>query len=80
MGKMKDLSIELRNQELDNGPEFDSAGFSDADNQLPPPPDEININTNISLWVIAGHRISAKSYMEALQIWFEQQKFKFRLF
>ena len=65
---MKDLSIELRNQELDNGPEFDSAGFSDADNQLPPPPDQINIETGQTMWVIDGYRIWASSYMKALEL------------
>jgi hypothetical protein len=51
----------------DEGPKFDSAGFSDADNQLSPPPDEIDFNTNQSMWVIDGHKIWASSYMEALQ-------------
>ena len=54
MGKMKDLFIDLQNQE-DN-------------NQLSPPPDQIDINTNQSMWVIDGYKIWASSYMEALQL------------
>jgi hypothetical protein len=37
-------------------------------NQLSPPPDEINLHTENSLWIIEGCRIWAKSYMEALQL------------
>lgn len=54
MGKMKELAIELQSQENDN--------------QLPPPPDQIDINTNQSMWVIDGYKIWASSYMEALQL------------
>jgi hypothetical protein len=54
MGRIKELSIELRNQEMEN--------------QLEPPPDEIDLNTNKNMWVINGYRIWAKSYMEALEL------------
>ncbi len=54
MGKMKELDIELQSQENDN--------------QLPPPPDQIDINTNQSMWVIDGYKIWASSYTEAVQL------------
>lgn len=50
---MKDVFIDLRNQE--------------DDNQMSPPPDEINLTTNKSMWIINGYRIWASSYMEALE-------------
>ena len=55
MGKMKDLFIDLQNQEMNN-------------NQLSPPPDQIDLNSNKSMWIIEGYRIWAKSYMEALEL------------
>ena len=54
MGKMKDLAIDIMNQEAD-------------DNQMSPPPEQIDITTNKSMWIINGYRIWAMSYMEALE-------------
>lgn len=68
MGKMKELAIDLRNQELDNGPEFDSAGFSYEDNQMAPPPDQIDLDTGKTMWVIKGYKIWAETYMQALEL------------
>ena len=64
-----------------NAPEFDSAGFTENDrkiddyyqnqydqNQLNPPPDQINTESGKSMWVIKGYKIWAQSYAEALQL------------
>lgn len=53
MGKMKDLVIDIMNQE--------------ADNQMSPPPDELNSTTNKSMWIIDGYRVWANSYAEAVE-------------
>ena len=54
MGKMKDVFIDIMNQEAD-------------DNQMSPPPDQINLTTNKSMWVIDGYRVWANSYLEAVE-------------
>lgn len=38
------------------------------DNQMPPPPDEIDIDNDKMMWVIEGYRIWARNYQEALEI------------
>jgi hypothetical protein len=53
MGKMKDVFIDLRNQE--------------DDNQMSPPPDELSFTTNKSMWIINGYRVWANSYIEAVE-------------
>jgi hypothetical protein len=37
-------------------------------NQLEPSPDQINIETGKSMWIIDGYRIWANSYKEALEL------------
>ena len=62
----------------DEGPEFDSAGFTatseqdeqrydDKHNTMPPPPIEINMVTGKSLWLIKDYKIWANTYEEALK-------------
>lgn len=36
--------------------------------QLPPPPDMIDINTNKCMWIINDYKIWASSYEEALSL------------
>lgn len=49
-------------------PEYDSAGYTFHDNQMPPPPDEINLDTGKSMWIIKDYRIWANSYQEAVEL------------
>lgn len=66
MGKMKDIMIDKMN---DEGPKYDSAGFTHDDNQMKPPPDEINLESGLSMWVINDIRVWARSYMEACKLY-----------
>lgn len=71
MGRIKDKLIDKMNTPDDtdwNAPKFDSAGFTEEDNQLTPPPDQINLDNGKSMWVIKGYKIWAQSYAEALQL------------
>lgn len=65
MGKIKDLVIDQLN---DEGPVFDSAGYMSADNQLHPPPDEIDTESGKCMWEIKGYKIWAHTYQEALML------------
>jgi len=49
-------------------PEYDSAGFTQDDNIMSPPPDEINTTTGKSMWIIKDYKIWANSYEEALKL------------
>jgi hypothetical protein len=49
----------------DNPNYFD---LSKDDNQLEPPPAQVNLENGKSMWVIDGYRIWAKSYKEALEL------------
>jgi hypothetical protein len=42
--------------------------LSKNDGQLEPPPDQVNLESGKSMWIINGYRIWAKSYMEALEL------------
>ena len=42
--------------------------LSKNDNQLDPPPDELDIENGKSMWVIDGYKIWAQSYQEALSL------------
>ena len=53
---------------LDEEHEYDSAGFTEYDNKMPPPPDEINTDTGKSMWIIKDYKIWADSYQQALQL------------
>jgi hypothetical protein len=53
---------------IDEHPEYDSTGFTRADNTMSPPPDEIDINTGKSMWTIKDYRIWADTYEQALEI------------
>lgn len=75
MGKMKNLVIDQMNNDRNgpddsdwNAPTFDGAGFTEEDNQLSPPPDEIDLNSGKSMWIIEEYRIWARSYKEALEL------------
>jgi hypothetical protein len=82
MGKMKDLVIDQMNSDRNgpddtdwNAPTFDGAGFTEADNQLDPPPDVIDTTTNKCMWKIKSlfiddvtYKIWASSYKEALKL------------
>jgi hypothetical protein len=64
MGKMKNLVIDQMNED----PIFDSAGYMSADNQMHPPPDEINLESGLSKWIIKDYKIWAKDYTQALEL------------
>ena len=49
-------------------PEYDSAGFTYDDNKMSPPPDEINLETGKSMWIIKDYKIWADSYEQALKL------------
>jgi hypothetical protein len=66
MGKMKDLVIDQMN---DEGPQYDSAGYTSADNQLYPPPDEINLESGLSMWIIKDIRVWATDYPQACKLY-----------
>jgi hypothetical protein len=75
MGKMKNLVIDQMNNDRNgpddsdwNAPTFDGAGFTEADNQLSPPPDQIDLDNGKSMWIIEEYRIWARSYKEALEL------------
>jgi hypothetical protein len=53
---------------MNEEPEYDSAGFTEADNTMAPPPNEINTTTGKSMWIIKDYKIWANSYEEALQL------------
>jgi hypothetical protein len=42
--------------------------LSKNDNQLEPPPDQVNLESGKSMWIIDGYRIWASSYKEALEL------------
>lgn len=66
MKRNKEIFMEMQQEQE---PMFDSAGYSIADrnNQLDPPPDQINVETGKCMWEIKGYRIWANSYPEALE-------------
>jgi hypothetical protein len=66
MGKMKDLVIDQMN---DEGPQYDSAGYTSADNQMHPPPDEINLESGLSMWIIKDIRVWATDYLQACKLY-----------
>lgn len=53
---------------LDEEPEYDSSGYTFTDNKMPPPPDEINIDTGKSMWILNGYKIWADSYQQATEL------------
>jgi hypothetical protein len=61
MGAMKEKFIDQVN-----------AGPDDTDwkteNQLEPPPNQVDLKNGKSMWIIDGYKIWARSYMEALQL------------
>lgn len=74
---MKELFIEQINQQRDmaddtdcDAPQYDSAGFTEADRVVPldPPPNEINLETGKKMWEIKGYKIWAENYQKALEI------------
>jgi hypothetical protein len=50
----------------DEGPQYDSAGYTFEDNQMHPPPDQIDLESGLSMWIIKDYRIWAKTYVQAL--------------
>ena len=52
----------------DEAPEYDSAGFTIADNnRMDPAPDYIDPVTGNTMWIIKGYRIWDSSYQDALK-------------
>ncbi len=77
MGKMKELFIEQMNEQRGipddtdwDAPQYDSAGFTEADRVAPldPPPNEINTETGKMMWEIKGYKIWADNYQQALEL------------
>lgn len=61
MGKMKELFIDLMNKEHNTPDDTDW-------NYLAPPPDEIDLDSGKSMWIIEEYKIWANSYKEALEM------------
>lgn len=58
----------IPNTYSDETPEYDSAGFTENDNNtMPPPPIEIDMVTGKSMWLIKDYKIWATTYQEALK-------------
>jgi hypothetical protein len=53
---------------LDEEPEYDSAGYTQDDNIMAPPPDEINSATGKSMWKLKGYKIWADNYEQAQKL------------
>lgn len=51
----------------DEAPEYDSAGFTIADNTMSPPPLEIDMVTGKCMWLIKDYKIWANTYEEAVK-------------
>lgn len=51
----------------DEEPEYDSAGFTIADNAMSPPPLEIDMVSGKSMWLIKDYKIWANTYEEAVK-------------
>jgi len=52
----------------DEGPEYDSAGFTIVDNnRMDPAPDQIDPVTGKCMWIIKGYRIWDSSYQDAVK-------------
>lgn len=80
MGKMKDLVIDQMNNDRNgpddtdwNAPTYDGAGYTESD-RLAPPPDEINLESGLSMWKIKSikddcvYKIWAETYEQALEL------------
>ena len=72
MGKMKDIMIDKMN---DEGPKYDSAGFTHDDNQMHPPPDKVNLETGLSMWIIKDIKVWATDYVQACKLYEVIDKF-----
>ena len=73
MGKMKDLYIDEMNRQLAEDanwdtPEYNPASFTQNDNQMTPPPNQLDLESGKSMWVINGYKIWADSYQQALEL------------
>ena len=52
----------------DEAPEYDSAGFTIADNnRMDPAPDQVDPVTGKCMWIIKGYRIWDSSYQDAVK-------------
>ena len=63
MGKMKDLFID----EMNRHNSVDDTDWTYS-NEMPPPPDEINLETGKCMWIIKDYRIWADDYPQALEL------------
>jgi len=63
MGKMKNLVIDQMNNDR-NGPDDTDWNF----NQLTPPPDQIDLDSGKSMWIIDDYKIWAETYQQALEL------------
>jgi hypothetical protein len=73
MGRMKELMINEMNRHIDMTSDLDW-DYKQNNNQLAPPPNEINTESNLCMWEIKSikddciYKIWANSYKEALEI------------
>lgn len=42
--------------------------INEMNNQMHPPPDEINLESGLSKWIIKDYKIWAKDYTQALEL------------
>jgi hypothetical protein len=69
MGKMKELFIQLQNQQRGMSDDTDwDAPSSNESIYLDPPPNEINLETGLCMWEINESRVWARTYKDALTI------------
>ena len=74
MGKMKDLYIDEINRQLaedvnwDDTPEYYPPIITQDVNQMTPPPNQLDLESGKSMWVINGYKIWADSYQQALEL------------
>jgi len=61
MGKMKELYIDKLNDNTPDDTDWNS-------NQLNPPPDQIDLETGRSMWIIDDYKIWAETYEQAVQL------------
>ena len=74
MGKMKDLYIDEMNRQLaedvnwDDTHEYYPPIITQDVNQMTPPPNQLDLESGKSMWVINGYKIWADSYQQALEL------------
>lgn len=64
MGKMKQLMIDQMNNQRNP----DDTDWDYLSNQMAPPPDQLDLDSGKSMWIIEDYKIWAFSYKEAMEL------------